>query len=79
MSDKAWFVRRGSGLCCSIRPTGAAGWLISGVFGAVIVLLTALAEKHPARLLVWMTLILCATLVYVVTPYRLSVPADPRK
>ncbi len=74
-SEDAWFVRRGSGLCTSISPTGRMGWLLSAVYAAIVVFLAALVERYPPHWPIWAVLIVSATLLYTFTVWRLSVPA----
>jgi hypothetical protein len=77
-SEDAWFVRRGSGWCTSIRPAGIKGVLLTGVFVAVIELLTLWLNRHDgAYWPISLVAVICATILFVTVCYRLSAPRDP--
>ena len=77
---KAWFVRRGSFWCCQFTPVSPAGWILTGayVLAALALSLILLAEEEKAGLaewIVWGVLFSAATLLFLVTVFRMSVPA----
>ena len=76
-SDDAWFVRRRSGWCTSIRPAGVKGVLLTGLFVGVIELFALVVNRNYGDYwLVSLAGILGATALFVWVCYRLSAPED---
>ena len=79
-SETHWFVRRGSGWCCSIQPSSLAGWLLTGAYSAAVTLIAAtLAADDLQSWPVWAVVIAAMTVLFVVVSYRMSVPAKGRR
>ncbi len=77
---KAWFVRRGMIWHCQVTPVSPAGWILTSVYAlaAIALSLIFLADEDEAGLadwIVWGVLLSAATLLFLVTVFRMSVPA----
>lgn len=74
-----WFVRSGAGWLTSIRPVSLLGWLTTLAYALSVTALAWSARATAPRFWpVWAIVILAATLIFVVTAWRLSVPAGSR-
>jgi hypothetical protein len=75
-AERPWFVRSGPWWNCSLRPAAPAGWLLTGLYGAVIagisLFLLGGEETRPVDFIVWGTLLAASTFVYLLTAYRTS-------
>jgi hypothetical protein len=77
---KPWYVRRGTFWHCQVTPVSPAGWILISVYGlaAIAVSLVFLGDEGEAGLadwIVWAVLLSAATLLFLVTVFRMSVPA----
>jgi FtsH-binding integral membrane protein len=77
MNKDAWFVRYGSGLRISIQPASPTGWVITLVYAATVSAVSILVavRKDPFWYL-WAIFLATLTVVFVITAYRNSVPAE---
>lgn len=75
--EDAWFIRRRSGWCTSIRPAGIKGVLLTALFVGVIELLALVLDRSDGDYWpVSVAGILGATALFVLVCYRLSAPEE---
>lgn len=75
---KAWFVRRRRGRHCGLAPSSVEGRLLTAFYafwvGAMVWLVLG-DDPGAARLVVFVTIVLASTFLYILTALRMSAPA----
>ena len=72
---KAWFVRRKKGSRCDLKPVSREGFLLTAVYALWVTgVCWFFAERDvgAAMLVAWITLILAATFLFILTAWRMS-------
>lgn len=77
MDDDAWFIRRRTPTSYAINPHRWQGWAVTMVYVIVAVLITPLASR--GEWLAWGAILGAATITFVLTAWRHSVPAPREK
>ena len=72
---KAWFVRRKKGSHCGLKPVSREGFLLTAIYALWVTgICWFFAERDigVAMLVAWITLILAATFLFILTAWRMS-------
>ncbi len=76
--SRAWLVRTKGRRHCGLTPASMEGRLLTGVYGAFVAATAwffAARDLDTASTLAWITLILAATFLYILTALRMSARA----
>jgi hypothetical protein len=72
---KAWFVRRKTGSRCDLKPVSREGFLLTAAYAVCVSGISwFFAERAVgvAVVVAWITLILAATFLFILTAWRMS-------
>lgn len=73
--DSPWFVRR-CGRGCDIMPNALQGWLLTGLYVAIITVIAERLARHgTTHLTIVIIAIVSVTALYVGIAWRMSAPA----